>query len=539
MRIESFSVAVVVVVALSGCSKPDPLYCDPNTPCDDPERPYCDLEGEFPASEGLGRTCIAQPDFAVSLARDDAQVRIGGELALDVTIDRMDGFPGDIVVEATGLPAGVTADPVIIPGDASTGTLVIAGGDADPGALADATVTATASPAGGPIAHDTPLRLLVLGPAGSLDPTFGSLGFAGQPAGSGMDDAVLLMQLSSGGFIVGGPHTGSDVTGILVRFGPDGALDETFGAGGWAAIDFLGTDVDGLGTPRMVAQGADKIVLAVGSETGDVILVRVTSDAQRDPTFGDGGIAANEVTGVPVSVNAMAVGPSGEIVLGLVVNGGDTMTLVRYTADGQRDGGFAGDGRLDFDRGDSNYIEAIRVFADGSLLVSGSAIDGTRVPFAVRYTPTGSLDSEFGDAGDLVLPDGWDWSDILVDSEGRWMVGGAIDGMPAFYRLSSRGEVDPSFGADGAVPVPIPDGQTGSVRVLLPGEGDLVGVGSPDVLMTRLEGDAIDTTFGDGGAAIFTIEDGITQRAVRQADGRIVVLSDNDSLPFVLARFFD
>ena len=39
----------------------DPLYCDESTPCTDPARPFCDLAGEHPASEGIGKTCIPDP----------------------------------------------------------------------------------------------------------------------------------------------------------------------------------------------------------------------------------------------------------------------------------------------------------------------------------------------------------------------------------------------------------------------------------------------------------------------------------------------
>lgn len=44
-----------------GCAKRDPLYCDEMTPCTDPALPFCDLAGEYPASEGIGRTCIPNP----------------------------------------------------------------------------------------------------------------------------------------------------------------------------------------------------------------------------------------------------------------------------------------------------------------------------------------------------------------------------------------------------------------------------------------------------------------------------------------------
>lgn len=54
-------VLVLALVALTSCLVKDPLYCDRDIPCKDPERPYCDTNGEYPASEGIKHTCIPDP----------------------------------------------------------------------------------------------------------------------------------------------------------------------------------------------------------------------------------------------------------------------------------------------------------------------------------------------------------------------------------------------------------------------------------------------------------------------------------------------
>jgi len=46
---------------LTACAVKDPLYCDSNTPCTDSARPFCDMNGEYPASEGIKHTCIPDP----------------------------------------------------------------------------------------------------------------------------------------------------------------------------------------------------------------------------------------------------------------------------------------------------------------------------------------------------------------------------------------------------------------------------------------------------------------------------------------------
>ncbi len=69
MRVASLTL-LIVVSAAPACKVYDPLYCDGPDGCTDPARSYCDLEGEYPASEGVARTCIPDP-FAADGGPDD------------------------------------------------------------------------------------------------------------------------------------------------------------------------------------------------------------------------------------------------------------------------------------------------------------------------------------------------------------------------------------------------------------------------------------------------------------------------------------
>lgn len=60
---------VLVAATWLGCKQDSALFCDETTPCDDPERAYCDLEGAFPASEGIGRTCIPTPRMRLDVSK--------------------------------------------------------------------------------------------------------------------------------------------------------------------------------------------------------------------------------------------------------------------------------------------------------------------------------------------------------------------------------------------------------------------------------------------------------------------------------------
>lgn len=55
-------VLVSPLVFLLACTQTDALYCDDTAPCSDPSRPFCDVNGSFPASSGVAKTCIADPN---------------------------------------------------------------------------------------------------------------------------------------------------------------------------------------------------------------------------------------------------------------------------------------------------------------------------------------------------------------------------------------------------------------------------------------------------------------------------------------------
>lgn len=58
------------------CSRPVPDFCDENTLCEDPAKPFCDFNGQHEESEFIGNTCIPYPwDASVDPGADlDAAV---------------------------------------------------------------------------------------------------------------------------------------------------------------------------------------------------------------------------------------------------------------------------------------------------------------------------------------------------------------------------------------------------------------------------------------------------------------------------------
>src|SRR5262245_6713505 len=52
---------VGLALGTTACKERNPLYCDTVTPCSAGDRPFCDLDGVYPASHGLQHVCIPVP----------------------------------------------------------------------------------------------------------------------------------------------------------------------------------------------------------------------------------------------------------------------------------------------------------------------------------------------------------------------------------------------------------------------------------------------------------------------------------------------
>lgn len=106
-----------------------------NDDCDlrftpDADAPYTvevrDQYGAFgPRSAYLLRVRPPVPDFDASIPADRISVKPGGTVDVTVTVNRKDGFSGDLVAEAEGLPAGVTVKAVPPKGKADGKTVAI------------------------------------------------------------------------------------------------------------------------------------------------------------------------------------------------------------------------------------------------------------------------------------------------------------------------------------------------------------------------------------------------------------------------------
>ncbi len=123
----------------------------------------------------------------------------------------------------------------------------------------------------------------------------------------------------------------------------------------------------------------------------------------------------------------------------------DDFAIVRFRADGTLDPGFSGDGRLTLSFGGEDSASAVTQQPDGKLVVAGYS--GCR-PVVVRLTTAGEIDPTFafdGSVGPCAAA-----RLLTLQDDGKVLVAGR-EGLGTWVvrRLSASGTPDPAFGSGG------------------------------------------------------------------------------------------
>jgi len=332
---------------------------------------------------------------------------------------------------------------------------------------------------------------------GALDPTFGSGGIVSTAVGSGNDIAQAVAVQADGRIVVAGyAFNGLNNDFALIRYSPDGMLDETF---------------DG------AFNGNGIVTTAVG--------------AFNDEAFG------------------ISIQPDGKIVVcGQSSNGTNRdIAVVRYNIDGTLDNTFDGDGRAIIPVGPGeDFARSVAIAADGTIVVAGNASNGTNFDFAVvRLLPNGSLDSSFaGNSGTgngiVTTPVGTGDEigyAVAIQTDDRIVVAGYYAGPfstdTVVLRYLADGRLDPTFDGDGISARAFSPETDEALALTLQSDGKIVIAGcirngAPnDFLLARFQPDgSVDTSFGTGGSSIIPFS-GLADIALGvavQTDGKIVAV---------------
>ncbi len=157
---------------------------------------------------------------------------------------------------------------------------------------------------------------------GTLDPLFGTGGIAVHDVGGPSVESMTGLALLSDGRIAACGYrsaNGADDQPVIAMFHSDGGMDTGFGDQGLVVVPFA-VPQWARATAIQVASD-DKLLVAGyrvqpgGEVNNDFLLMRLLPNGAYDPSFGAGATVYTDVSGSYDRANAMALAPTGAIVL--------------------------------------------------------------------------------------------------------------------------------------------------------------------------------------------------------------------------------
>jgi uncharacterized delta-60 repeat protein len=406
---------------------------------------------------------------------------------------------------------------------------------------------------------------LLFAQAGSLDGDFDGDGRVTTAILSG-DNKANCLAVQPNGYIVAAGSTissgaGASTNYALVRYRPDGSLDNTFSLNGKADFGIATAAADDAEAIAILPNG--KILVAgnsaVGNETGFSALLLNSNGTSFDVSFGTNGklLLENE----DFFFKDMVIQPDGKIVaVGNGSNGQNSdFKVIRLNADGSFDNTFSGDGRVLIPVATNaiDFAEEVALQADGKIVIAGKSVSsGVRSIGLARLNPNGSLDNTFSFDGKLttlvdVTTDG---NAVLIQSDGKIVVAGqsadnlgGISKDMVLVRYQTDGTLDPTFSTDGKVTITLVGDDLG-LDVLQQSDGKLLLIGSSGAyngvtVVRLLPNGTYDSSFGLAGFTIADFAVFVTpSEAAFTPNNRLVVAGSTSSgvdgpADFALAQF--
>ncbi len=239
--------------------------------------------------------------------------------------------------------------------------------------------------------------------AGSLDPSFGTGGVVTVPAGFG--PGTMLTQ-SNGTILVEGGLTNAttgDSEFAVLSYNSNGTLNTSFGTDGLAVASFSGASA----APSGAFVEPDGGIVVVGEEVvpgdaEDAAVAEFNANGTLDTSFGSGGEVRTSLSG-DVGLDTVLVEPDGDILAGGSLAGAPKAAyqnvLIRYTPSGALDTSFGNGGSVAQQVAGSNSIVALGEDSAGDIFVqnddpqAGDTIGGGIGITIGEYSPAGVPDS--------------------------------------------------------------------------------------------------------------------------------------------------
>lgn len=297
------------------------------------------------------------------------------------------------------------------------------------------------------------------------------------------------------------------------------------------------------GAQAVAIQDDGKIVVAgysrgLGGES-EFAVARYHPDGTLDTSFDGDGMAITSLRSASNTGMSLAIHDDGKIV---VVGysgppGSHDFVVARYDSNGSLDSSFGGTGTVTTSVSDGNdEAMAVAIQSNGGVVVAGV---GAAAFELVRYTPDGTLDPTFGDAGIVSTSPGQNggaWG-IAIQSDGRIVVAGRVSTGTALARYLADGQLDPSFDGDGIVKNDIALLHDQPHALVIQPDGRIVvggyysGAAAEGFAVVRYKPDgSLDSSFGVGGIleTKIAVVGGGAYAVTLQPDGGILVVSERN-----------
>ncbi|NOU43388.1 MAG: DUF4347 domain-containing protein, partial [Methyloglobulus sp.] len=298
------------------------------------------------------------------------------------------------------------------------------------------------------------------------------------------------------------------------------------------------------------ALGASEIAALSGDLYQSTSNIAVTINSVNDaPTFNAGSGSATTTIGTGDDwARAMAVQADGKtVVVGYASNGSnDDFAIVRYNVDGSLDTSFGTGGKVTVGVGSStDEAYAVTIQADGKIIVAGRSHNGSSMDFAViRLNTNGSLDTNFAGTGKVMVDFAGTTEDtqtVIVQPDGKIIIGGTSNSLFALARLNSDGSLDTSFGTGGKVTTDATVAADSGYSLALQSDGKILmaGAGNNNFVLVRYNSNgSVDTSFGLSGK-VETDMGGTDygRSVVVNSDGTILVSGYSSFGDFALVKY--
>ena len=315
----------------------------------------------------------------------------------------------------------------------------------------------------------------------------------------------------------------------ISRYNSTGTIDNTFGVNGVRKVSLGNQGAIGGQTPKLKIDQEGRIIAAnTGYSPGgsqDIFVCRLDTSGNLDNTFNSTGSLFVDMTGSntwPDIANALDVDAAGNIWLcGATRNGGSPLdnnfAVVKVRSDGTLDTSFDQDGKKLYNPGaSSEFGRGIVLQQDGKVVVGGITSGNM---YVFRIDSTGVIDPTFNNVGyrSIAIGSGCEMFDMIIDSQQRIIVGGqASSSAAALARILPNGTLDATFNTTGTFNQSIGNSIGNCTdlallagdKILLGGSSNRVGTGDDFYAAILTEAGKLDTSFNGTGFCINPVASG-------------------------------